>query len=385
MPRYFVVRLGSSPFKYLGVPLHYDKLRREDLQPIIDKIMKRIAGWKGKLLSYGARLTLLKACLASIPIYLMSFIKFPKWVIEAINSQMANFFWNDQENNHKYHLSNIHSLCLKKEHGGLGIPDLRNLNLCLLGAWVQRYQESDNKLWKNIIDSKYQTCSPNILCCHDRNASPFWKGFMWAAQAARLGVKWHVGDGRRVRFWEDQWFGSCSLAIQYWNLYSIINEQGCTIREAWDGTNLKFTFRRTVNRRVMLLWQELLQIASEICFSEEPDQMIWQFSSTGRYSVQTLYAVVNDRGVRQIFTPVVWKIKVPPRIHIFLWLFARNKLLTRDNLAKRRKLDDQSCLFCSDNESVHHLFFYCCVARQMWYNIAEILELPVGQKFESIA
>jgi hypothetical protein len=208
---------------------------------------------------------------------------------------------------------------------------------------------------------------------------------MWAAQAARLGVKWHVGDGRRVRFWEDQWFGSCSLAIQYWDLYSIINEQGCTIREAWDGTNLKFTFRRTVNKGVMLLWQELLQIASEICFSEEPDQMIWQFSSTGRYSVQTLYAVVNDRGVRQIFTPVVWKIKVPPRIHIFLWLFARNKLLTRDNLAKRRKLDDQSCLFCSDNESVHHLFFYCCVARQMWYNIAEILELPVGQKFESIA
>jgi hypothetical protein len=88
----FCCKIGKFPFKYLGVPLHYDKLRREDLQPIIDKIMKRIAGWKGKLLSYGARLTLLKACLASIPIYLMSFIKFPKWVIEAINSQMTNFF-----------------------------------------------------------------------------------------------------------------------------------------------------------------------------------------------------------------------------------------------------------------------------------------------------
>jgi hypothetical protein len=54
--------------------------------------MKRISGWKGRLLSYGARLTLLKACLASIPIYLMSIIKFSKWAIEAINSQMARFF-----------------------------------------------------------------------------------------------------------------------------------------------------------------------------------------------------------------------------------------------------------------------------------------------------
>jgi mannosylglycoprotein endo-beta-mannosidase len=35
---------GSFPIKYLGVLLHYDKLRKEDLQPIIDKILKRIAG-----------------------------------------------------------------------------------------------------------------------------------------------------------------------------------------------------------------------------------------------------------------------------------------------------------------------------------------------------
>jgi hypothetical protein len=38
---------------------------------------------------------------------------------------MINFLWNDQENNHKYHLSNLQSLCEKKEQGGMGIPDLR--------------------------------------------------------------------------------------------------------------------------------------------------------------------------------------------------------------------------------------------------------------------
>jgi hypothetical protein len=74
------------------VPLHFDKLRREDIQPVVDKIIKIILGWKGKLLSFGARLALLKACFVSIPIYLMSAIRFPKWAIESINSQMANFF-----------------------------------------------------------------------------------------------------------------------------------------------------------------------------------------------------------------------------------------------------------------------------------------------------
>jgi hypothetical protein len=106
----FCCKIGSFPFKYLGVPLQYDKLRREDIQPIVDKIIKRIEGWKGRLLSYGARLTLLRACLASIQIYLMSVIKFSKWAIKAINSQMAIFFGNDQDNNDKYHLSNWLSL-----------------------------------------------------------------------------------------------------------------------------------------------------------------------------------------------------------------------------------------------------------------------------------
>jgi hypothetical protein len=50
--RIFCCKRSEFPIKYLGVPLHFAKLRREDLQPVIDKIVKRIVGWKGRLLSY---------------------------------------------------------------------------------------------------------------------------------------------------------------------------------------------------------------------------------------------------------------------------------------------------------------------------------------------
>jgi hypothetical protein len=86
---------------------------------------------------------------------------------------MANFFWNDQEESHKYHLANFQSLAIKKERGGLGILDLRDLNLCLLPSWVQRYYESDDKLWRAVIDAKYVVNSPNLFCCQERNSSPF--------------------------------------------------------------------------------------------------------------------------------------------------------------------------------------------------------------------
>jgi hypothetical protein len=105
----------------------------------------------------------------------------------------------------------------------------------------------------------------------------------------------------------------------------------------------------------------------------------------GKYSIQSLYDVINNRCIRQIFTPVMWKISVPLRVHVFLWLLANNKTLTRDNLAKRKNLDDKTCLFCNELESVSHLFFDCCIAQAVWEAIAEITNVKMGTDFVSVA
>jgi hypothetical protein len=127
-------KLGKFPMNYLGAPLHYKKLRKEDLQPVVDKVIKKGGGWRGKLLSYKAKIILIKACLASIPNYLMSVIKFPKWAITLINSQMAHVLWDDYEGHRKYHLANWGMVSQKIEFGGLGIPNLADMNLCLLAS-----------------------------------------------------------------------------------------------------------------------------------------------------------------------------------------------------------------------------------------------------------
>jgi hypothetical protein len=58
-------------------------------------------------------------------------------------------------------------------------------------------------------------------------------------------------------------------------VYSNINEHGKTIREAWDGVDLKFTFRIIVNSEIMNQWLEVIQVASFLEYSEEEDAMIW--------------------------------------------------------------------------------------------------------------
>ena len=136
----------------------------------------------------------------------MSFIKFPKWAIQLINSRMALCLWNDTENKRKFHLVNWPTVTLNKEYGGLGIPDLRHLNVCLLASWIKRYEMGRDKLWRSVIDSKYNTDKPNMLWSRDIGASKFWQGVLWDAQAAKMGYKWKVGDGKKIKFWEDVWF-----------------------------------------------------------------------------------------------------------------------------------------------------------------------------------
>jgi hypothetical protein len=89
--------------------------------------------------------------------------------------------------------------------------------------------------------------------------------------------------------------------------------------------------------------------------------------------------------VKQVFTPVMWQIKIPFRVHIFLCLLANSKVLTRDSLAKRRQVDDLSCLFCCETESISHLFFECCVAKVFWQTISDITNVKLGSDFESVA
>jgi len=49
---------------------------------------------------------------------------------------------------------------------------------------------------------------------------------------------------------------------------------------------------------------------------------------------------------------------------MFLWLLVNKRVLAGDNLAKRRKVKDESCLFCNERETSQHLFFDCVVAKR---------------------
>jgi hypothetical protein len=80
------------------------------------------------------------------------------------------------------------------------IPNLRELNICLLGSWITRYAFDKDKIWKLLVDFKYNTNSTNIFTCRSYGDSNFWKGVLWASQVAKIGYRWRIRNGKHVRF-----------------------------------------------------------------------------------------------------------------------------------------------------------------------------------------
>jgi hypothetical protein len=68
----FALFTPLGDFQVLGLPLHFRNIKRIEFQPIIEKINKRLAGWKGRLLSKAGKETLVKSVFTAQPIYLLT-------------------------------------------------------------------------------------------------------------------------------------------------------------------------------------------------------------------------------------------------------------------------------------------------------------------------
>ncbi|PNX92269.1 cysteine-rich receptor-like protein kinase [Trifolium pratense] len=73
-------KVGSFPFKYLGLPIGANPRRIATWQPVIDAVRFRLSGWKHSQLSIGGRVVILKSVLSAIPVYYLSFFKAPSGV-----------------------------------------------------------------------------------------------------------------------------------------------------------------------------------------------------------------------------------------------------------------------------------------------------------------
>jgi hypothetical protein len=73
------------------------RLPKSTMQPVIDKVAKRLPPWKGRMLNKSGRLILARSTLRAILVHISMATKIAPWAIRAITKLVQGFLWCGSE------------------------------------------------------------------------------------------------------------------------------------------------------------------------------------------------------------------------------------------------------------------------------------------------
>jgi hypothetical protein len=93
----------------------------------------------------------------------------------------------------------------------------------------------------------------------------------------------------------------------------------------------------------------------------------WKPSQSKYFQVKSYYKSLTTNGKHCFPWKSIWKAKVPPRVAFFSWTAALGRILTAENLRRRRVIIVSWCCLCKvDGESINHLLLHCAYAKELW-------------------
>jgi hypothetical protein len=111
-------------------------------------------------------------------------------------------------------------ICTPYPEGGLAIRHLRRFNEALLGKWLWRFEEA---FWRQVVIEKYGSLGGGWMSKMPSGlyGIGLWKFIRDGWDKFSRFLKFEVGDGSQIRFWDDVWCLDESLKAAFMELYRI--------------------------------------------------------------------------------------------------------------------------------------------------------------------
>lgn len=184
--------------KYLGLPEHFGRKKRDIFSSIVDRIKQRAHGWTTRFLSGAGKMVLLKAVLAAMPTYAMSCFKLPMSLCKQIQAVLIRFWWDVKPEIRKMCWIAWEKLTLLKSDGGLGFREIEVFNDALLAKHAWRLLKDPNSLLRQTLLNKYCTDRDLLSCSAPNSASHGWRGILAGREVLKKGLGWAIGNGTSI-------------------------------------------------------------------------------------------------------------------------------------------------------------------------------------------
>lgn len=177
------------------MPIIQDRVFTPTFKFLTENVEKKLKGWKVRILSQAARSLLVQSVLNSLPAYAMQTTIIPAAVIDDIERHTRKFFWDELDDTKHLYFLPWNMICQLKKSGGLGIKNLRQLNLAFLAKLGWRLLTEDEPLWIRILKTKYGSPLAKTKC---QSCSLTWRGIKTCEPLLRLGLGIHGESNQNI-------------------------------------------------------------------------------------------------------------------------------------------------------------------------------------------
>ncbi|KAF4383100.1 hypothetical protein F8388_009131 [Cannabis sativa] len=263
---------------------------------------------------------------------------------------------------------------LCKEDRFLGNPIIwsnskfADINLALVAKLGWKLAMGEDSLWCKVFKAKYWG-NRDLTFWNSKmpsNASFGAKGIMATRDLIRNESCWLIADGSKVDLWNSPW-----IPWLDWDMFRAAFNPLCVQNSIKVSTLLNENgewLDRLTHRWFVPSVASSLSLIGRLHTSQE-DHLVWKDATNGLFSPKAAYkSIIKCRwGETDQLWHRIWKLKITERLRMFLWKLCRD-IIPFGSRLQRIFGNEARCILCGkDEDSAHHLFFKCPLAKAVWF------------------
>jgi hypothetical protein len=156
-----------------------------------------------------------------------------------------------------------------------------------------------------------------------------WKFICMGWNNFKRHVRFDLGVGSKISFWEDVWCGEVSLKDTFPGMFSIAGLKEASIADNVERSNgvvqWNIVFTRLVHDwEVEILGSFYSRLYSFKFRGHLEDKLWWVPLRKGSFEVSMFYRVLSPMGFIPFPWKGIWRTKAPPRVAFFFFFFDKS-------------------------------------------------------------